>query len=100
MPTDETQARIIEQPNEFAAIAAAVVRRPNSGLHDKDIAVGLVAAVLALAEEVAALREQLADDLSPTGALAGFLDEIGVRIAPDGDSVAEAIVSLRRGEPQ
>lgn len=90
---------MIEPKNEHAAAAARLLSEKfPQDLSPKVIEAAKVYALLALAGEVALLREQLADDLGPAGAVAGFLDEIGVRIAPDGDSVAEAIVGLRGGE--
>lgn len=87
-----------ERTNEHAAAAVGLLGQFPQDAHPRVIEAAKVRALLALAEEVKALREQLADDLGPVGAIAGFLDEIAVRIAPDGDSIAEAVVGLRGGE--
>jgi hypothetical protein len=89
-----------EPTNEHAEQAAALVRGPAANLHEKDIARAQVFALLAIAGEVAELRRELVDGLGPAGAIVGFLDEVAVRLAPEGDSIAESVVSAsgRGGE--
>jgi hypothetical protein len=87
-----------EQTNEHAEIAARLLGNGSPAyLHPTAVPAAQVHALLALAAEVAAMRKQLADDLGGTGALAGFLDEIAIRISSDDDSIAEAI-RARGGE--
>jgi hypothetical protein len=91
---------VSEPTNEHAEIAARLLGSGSPAyLHPSHVPAAQVHALLALATEVAELRRELVEGMGPAGAIVGFLDEIAVRLAPEGDSIAEAVVSAsERGE--
>ncbi len=61
---------------------------------DKAQRKALVQATIGVAREIEHLRESLIDLLDAHGPIAGMLDELVSRVAPEGDSLTEALVQI------